>query len=166
MRYTMRIAEIYLRQEKYKDASVIAEKIAKTADDDELRSRAEELANRIRQQQEMFAKYEGLRKRSDGSTPPASGPGVGEPLLVETSSGEDKPTNDELAKAYEGFQMRGLNQSLRTLEPGEVRLVGRVLKIDCKGTVTYSIKTDTDAFQLSSKDFQTLTITTFITDAG
>ena len=166
MRYTMRIAELYLRQQKFKEAGLIAERLARTADDNEIRSRAANLANQIKAQQEMFAKYETLPNRSTGNGPPASGPGVGEPILLKRRAGEDKPTNEEIAKASEEFQMRGLNQSLRTIETGEIRLLGHVTKIDCKGTITYSIKTDTDAFQLSSKDFQTLTITTFIDSGG
>ena len=163
MRYVMRIGEIYLRQNKYKEAAAIAEKIAKTADDNELRSRAQNLATRIRQQEEMFAT---LPKLSTGTRPAASGNGVGEPVLLKRRAGEDKPTGDEIAKASEDFQMRGLNQALRGVADGEIRILGKVVKIDCKGDVTYTIKTDTETFQLSSKDFQTLIITTFIADAG
>lgn len=166
-RYAMRIAEIYLRQDKFKEAAAIAEKLAKSTDDDEVRSRATQLANDIKQREEMMAQYEQARKHYESR--PASGTSGGsggERVLLTKRPGEAKPSAEQISRSSEEFRIRAMNQSLRALEAGEKQVLGRIAKIDCKGGVTYSIKTDTETFQLTSKDFQTLSIITFIPDAG
>lgn len=162
-RYHMRIAEIYLRQNKFKDAGAIAEKIARTADDPELRSRAEELTRQIREREELTARYETLKGNQERA---ASGPGVGEPILVRRRPGEENPTPEQIAAARQEAEIRGINHSLRPPKPGDVRVLGQITKIDCsKGNVVYSVKTGTETFLLSSKDFQGLEIITFVPDS-
>ena len=166
MRYAIRIAEIYLRQQKFKEARSIAEKLARTADDEDIRSRAESLANGVRQQEEMLSRYENQKKEFEKNAAGVSGPSVGDPQLVRRRPGEDRPTSEEISRSSQEFQIRGMNQSLRPLEPGEIRVLGRIIKVECKGGITYSIKTDAETFQVSSKDFQTLAITTFVPESG
>ncbi len=161
-RYTMRIAEIFVRQEKFKEAASIADRLARNADDQAIRTRAEQLSNEIRERQEMMAEYEASRKKYEQAGRSSD---TGERVLLLRKPGEERPTPEQLAKATEAANMRALNQSLRLPEPGEIRVLGKITKIDCKGsTVGYSIKTDTDTFQLMSKDFQTLKIMTFVAD--
>ncbi len=166
-RYAMRIAEIYLRQNKFKEASAIAEKLANSTDDEEVRSRAASLANDIKEREAMTARYEEARKNYESRPASGGSPGAGgERVLIRRRPGEEKPTEEQIRKASDEARMRALNHSLRPLAPGEKQALGRIMKIECKGGVTYSIKTDSEAFLLSSKDFQTLRIITFVPDSG
>lgn len=163
-RYVMRAAEIYLRQKKIKEALGIAEKLAKSSDDDEIRSRAERLSADIRQYEETLAQYEAEKKKYD-QTRAAYGPAAGDPVIVRRRPGEEKPTPEQLAKASEEARMRSLNQALRVPESGEKRIAGEITKIECKPkNVLYTVAAENESFRLSSKDFQTLIVTAFIED--
>ena len=162
MRYAMRIAEIYLRQSKFQEAAAIAAKLAKNSDDEDIRTRAERLAADLREREETIARYEAERKKFEQSRasqgPAGSGSGLGR-----RSPGDDKSAEEQMAKATQAARLRSLNRSLRVLESGEKRVIGQIVKVDCKGKgVGYSVKTDTELFQLSSKDFQSLIVTTFV----
>lgn len=60
-KYTLRIAEIFLRQRKFKETG----KIAATSDDAEVKSRAENLTGQISQVQEVFVRQEESRKKKE-----------------------------------------------------------------------------------------------------
>jgi tetratricopeptide (TPR) repeat protein len=164
-RYLMRIAEVFLRQDKFKEASAIAEKLSKSSDDDDVRRRAADLAGLISQRQQAVAEYDAQRKeyekRRDGS-----GGSVTERVLLKRRPGEEKPSAEQIAAANEEIKMRAMNQSLRPVATGEKQVLGRIVKIDCKKGITYSIKTDAETFMLTSKDFQNLEIMTFVADTG
>ena len=162
-RYAIRLAEIYLRQDKFRDAEAIASKLAKNADDDNVRSRAQNLATEIRERENIRAQYESMRKRSGESQQGV----VEERITLRKSPGEEVPTDEQLAKANEAAIMRALNQSLRPLESGEMRALGNITRIECKGpTITFHIKTANETLLLSSKDFQSLKLMTFVDDGG
>ncbi|MBA2737443.1 MAG: tetratricopeptide repeat protein [Pyrinomonadaceae bacterium] len=164
-RYAMRIAEIYLRQDKYAEAGAIAEKIAKTADDPETKSQAENLTLQLRQRQEIEASNEAARKQYEANVAEASKNG-GQPVFVRRSSNEKTLTPEELAKIEAEEKMLSVNQALKKPEAGEKQVIGRIQKIECKGkTVIYTIKTDGENFTLSSKDFGSLILTAFVPDA-
>ncbi|HEX6127387.1 MAG TPA: tetratricopeptide repeat protein [Pyrinomonadaceae bacterium] len=162
-RYAMRIAEIYLRQEKYKEAAAIAAKLASNADDDDVRNRAERLASEIRERENIRAQYEAMRKRSsDDSSRVAE-----ERVTLRKKPGEEVPSDEQLTKANEAALLRSLNRSLRPLESGEARVLGNITKVECKGpSITFHIKTEKELLQLSSKDFQGLKLMTFVDDGG
>jgi len=72
-----------------------------------------------------------------------------------------------MANATAASGMRGINQSLRPLADGETRVLGQIVKISCKGAnVIYSIRSGAGTFELSSKDFGELVITTFVPENG
>ncbi|MEO8572354.1 MAG: tetratricopeptide repeat protein [Pyrinomonadaceae bacterium] len=164
-RYLIRIAEIYLRQDKFPAASAIAERLATSSDDEDVRTRATALANDIRQRQQALANYEENRKEYEKRIA-GSGETANERVLVMRKPGENKPTPEQIAKSSEEFQLRAVNRALRSPEAGEKQVLGRIIKIDCKTGITYSIKTAAESFSLVSKDFQTLAIMTFVPDAG
>lgn len=163
-RYLMRMAEIYLRQDKLKEASAIANKLANSSDDEGVRTRAADLANNIRQRQEMVAQYEASRKEYEKRSAP--GGAGGEQVLLRRRPGDENSTAESVARSSEEYQIRSMNQSLRPIGAAEKQVLGHITKIDCKAGVSYSIKIDTETFVLSSKDFQTLTVVTFVPDAG
>ena len=149
-RYALRIAEIYLRQEKLAEAVAIAEKVAATADDPQIKAQAENLNERIRQMKEIFARQKNSHRQSETST------------IIS----DEKPLSPEdFAKVVKEAQMRSINQSLRKTEAGEKRVIGRIQKIDCKGkTIIYTVKTDSETFALSSKDFENLALVAYVAE--
>jgi Tfp pilus assembly protein PilF len=164
-RYAIRIAEIYLRQDKYAEAGAIAEKIAKTADEPETKAQAENLTAQLRQRQEMNASNEAARKQYEANVAEARKNG-GQPILVRRTSNEKILSPAELAKIEEEEKMLSVNQALKKTASGEKQVIGRIQKIECKGkAINYTIKTDSETFTLSSKDFESLILTAFITDA-
>ena len=149
-RYALRIAEIYLRQQKLAEAVVIAEKIAATADDPQIKAQAENLNERIRQMQEFSARQKNSRRQNETST-----------IIT-----NEKPLSpEEFAKVVKEAQMRSINQALRRLQADEKRVIGRIQKIDCKAkTIIYTIQADGETFALSSKDFENLALVAFVAD--
>lgn len=164
-RYAMRIAEIYMRQDKFAEAAAIAEKIAKTADEPETKAQAENLTSQLRQRQEMVASNEAARKQYEANVAEAMKNG-GQPVLVRRDSNEKTFSPAELAKIEEEEKMLSVNEALKKPASGEKQVIGRIQKIECKGkAVNYTIKTDGETFTLSSKDFEGLALTAFVTDA-
>lgn len=166
-RYGMRAAEIYLRQNKFKEALDLAEKIAKHADEEDVRTHAERLAASVRERQEAMAKYDAQRKQFEERRGTSDGRPEN-PVLVKRGPGESRPTPEEVANASEAATLHGINRSLRSLGVGETRVLGEIAKIECRGKgVGYSIVTPDGNFSLKSTDFQGLFVTTFIenTDA-
>jgi tetratricopeptide (TPR) repeat protein len=156
-RFNMRIAEIYLRQEKYEEARAIAEKIAKTADDPELKSRAENLRASIESMQESRAQYEASRKAYEAAATANDGQ---RPALARGGNGAEKRlTPEEIAKLQEEEKMISLNQAVRKPVSGERQAIGHITKINCvAGKITYTVKTDKETLSLFSKDFESLAL--------
>lgn len=163
-RYAIRIAEIYARQNKFSEAAAIAEKIANTADEQQVKSQAENVLNRIRQQQAYSEQAERSRKEYEEAIAEAKKNGN---RVVIVNNQDEKPMSDaEIAKIDEEAKMRSINEQLRKIVAGENQVVARIQKIECKGkSITYTIKTDGETFTLTSKDFQGLSLMAFLSDA-
>lgn len=148
--YSLRIAEVYLRQQKLVEAIVIVEKIAATADDPQIKAQAENLTGQIRQMQEISARQKNSSRQD-------------ETITIIT---DEKPLSpEEFAKVEKEAQMRSINRALRKTKAGEKRVIGRIQKIDCKDKIIiYTIKTDGATFALSSKDFESLVLVAFVAD--
>lgn len=165
-RYGMRIAELYLRQDKFDQATAIAEKVAKTADEPEIKSLADNLIEQLRQRKEMNARNEESRKKYEAAIAAGAKDGGSRQIMVRGADGK-APTPEEMAKAEEEFTIMAINRELRKVAPGEVRLLGSIEKIDCKGgTVTYAVKGGGESFVLTSKDFQGIDLNTYVTNGG
>jgi tetratricopeptide (TPR) repeat protein len=164
-RYAVRIAEIYMRQNKFAEAGTIAEKIAKTADDPEIKAQAENLTSQIRQTEEVFARNEASRKQYEAAMTEASKNG-GQPRLISGGSAGKMPSPEELAKVAEAAKMFAVNEAVKKPQANEKQIIGQIQKIECKGkTVAFTVKTDSETLTLSSKDFESLTLTAFVADA-
>lgn len=164
-RYALRIAEIYMRQDKFAEASTIFEKIAKTADEPELKAQAENLAGQLRQRQEMIAANEASRRQYEAAVAEAAKNG-NKVVLINRDSSEPRLSPEEEAKIIEEQKMLSVNESLRKPEASEKQIIGRIQNIECKGAaITYTIKSGNETFTLSSKDFESLSLTAFAADA-
>lgn len=167
-RYALRIAEIYLRQDKFTEAAAIAGKIAQTADEPEIKSQAENLTEQLRQRREMLAQNENARKQYEVSIAEAGKNGNQPPPPVLNRRGQNGQTlsPEESAKAEEDEKVQWVNQSIRKALPTEKQAVGRIQKIECKNKIIiYTVKTAGETFTLSSKDFQSLALAAFVADA-
>jgi predicted Zn-dependent protease len=143
-RYALRMGEVLAVQEKFKEAAEIAEKISKTTDDPEIKSRAEYLVRQIDQMKRQGEILAANQKRSRQDD--ASGP------LSEA----------EMAKRQEDALYYSITEAIGKAAAGEIRVIGRISKIECaRNSITYSVKTGDDEFVLTSKDFQNLSLNTF-----
>ncbi|HEV7700047.1 MAG TPA: tetratricopeptide repeat protein [Pyrinomonadaceae bacterium] len=155
-KYSMRLAEVYVRQEKFDEAQAIADKISKGSDDAEVLQSAGQITRSIREMKEYrdrVAEFE--RRRKAGSERATLGPKT-DPAM----------TRDEIERAKADLSLREMNNSLRIPQPGETHLIGHVQKIDCrKRPLTFTISSAEGAFTLTSRDFESLTLNTFVADA-
>ena len=163
-RYSLRIAEIYERQNKLAEAKSIADKIAETSDDPQTKANAESIVSQIQRREQYNADNEAARKRYEAEAAEASKDG-GRQILVRRKSAEKTLTPEEIAKRREEAEIYSVNQSLRKAENIETRVIGRIQKIECKGAaVTYTVKTDTETFALTSSGFENLALVALIAD--
>lgn len=172
-RYAVRIAELYLRQNKFKEASDLAGRIAKTTDDPQVKLQADEVVNRAGQMSEFTARNEEARKRYEAAVGAGSGtgnrtgPGSGPPPRLAKRGVEKELSPEELRRQEIEYEVRGINRELRKPDPAEVRFLGKLEKIDCKGgKIVYTVVSDTETFTLTSKDFQGLNLSSYVVEAG
>jgi tetratricopeptide (TPR) repeat protein len=166
-RYALRLAEIYIRQDKFSEAAAIADKIAQTADDPAIKSQAESLTGQMKQRQEVKAQNEAARKQYEAAVAAGGQRSSNQPVMIRRVAGGKKFTPEEIAKIEEDGKIRAVNQSLRKVEAGEKQTLGHIQKIDCSkaNTVVFTVKTDNETFTLSSKDFANLALSAFVADA-
>lgn len=163
-RYALRIAELYLRQDKYKEASELASRIAKTTDDQEIKQQADEVLKRVSMQSEIAARNEEIRKQYEAAA--GKGTGGGPPRLFKRGA-EKEPSPEELRRQEIEFEVRAINRELRKIEGAEVRFLGKLEKVECRaGKITYTVVSETETFTLTSKDFQGLNLSSYVVDAG
>ncbi len=143
--YALRLAEIYMRKEDFKNARQIAQKIILTASDDRLKVYAENTAKTINSGDSQLEQIKNFKNRQPDA------------------SISDTPVSDEeLAKRRERAMLESLNATLRKPAAGEKRLLGFLTKIDCQPKqIIFSVKSDNQIFQLRSDSFDTLTLTSF-----
>jgi len=157
-RYAMRMAEILVRQNKLVDATAIADKIAKTTDDPETKERASSLVSEI----ERMQQYAQRRKEYEAGERNGSGP-----PSMPLGRGGEKLSEAEIARRQEVETLRSIAELLRKPLDGEERVIGHIQKIDCsRRPIAYAVKTGNKAFVVTSKDFQGLTVNTFVEAAN
>lgn len=166
-RYVMRIAELYLRQEKFEEAAAIAEKVAKTADEPQIKKQADSLIEQLQMRKEIFARNEESRKKYEAAIAAGAKDGGQRPILLRRGPDGKAPSPEDLVKAQQEFMIRAINRELRKTQPEEIRLLGSLETIVCKGgTVTYTVKSENETFVLTSKDFQALALASYIPDGS
>jgi hypothetical protein len=79
----------------------------------------------------------------------------------------EEPSPDEIKRREIEFEVRAINQELRKADASEVRFLGKMQAIDCKGgKISYMVASDTETFTLTSKDFQGVNLSTYVAEAG
>lgn len=144
--FELLMAQIYLRQEKYNEAKAIADRLAKTAEDDAMRANAAQIASTVSQ-------YEEAKRNATLAVSADQPGGASRPILVKRSS----MTDEEYAKLERDREIRNLNIMMESPAPDERRTVGRIEKVSCpRGEVTYAAVGQDGKLTLNSKDFQSL----------
>ncbi len=166
-RYVMRIAEIYMRQEKFDEASEIANRITKTTDEPVIKNQADHLLEQIARGKEINAINVESRKQYEAAIAAGAKPGGRRQLLVRGGPDGKAPSPEDIAKAQQEFRMREINRQLRKTAQDEKQIFGNLQKIECRnGIVTYTVKTESETFMLTSRDFQGLTLMSYEVDPG
>lgn len=166
-RYALRIAELYARQDKFDQASSLAGRIAKTTDDVEIKKQADGLLEQIRARTEIMARNEEARKRYDAAIAAGAKDAGTRPYLIKRGADGSEPSPEEVKRQSQEFEVRAINRELRKAEASEVRIIGRLEKIDCRaGKIIYSVSSETEKFTLTSKDFQGVNLTSYVVEAG
>jgi tetratricopeptide (TPR) repeat protein len=151
--YALRQAEVLARQKNYVIANNMAETIAKTSDDPEIRSRADILIQQINRRKEYEA---------NASQPRGDAALFNNTPVFRKGGGQRPLTEEELARRQENATLFSITQALRKLKEGEDRIIGHVEMIDCgKNVINYTVKTATGPVVLTSKNFQDLVLHTF-----
>jgi len=158
-RLLLRLAEIYLKQDKLQEAGTLATQAAATPDDSDTRNWAGDVLAKIKGRQDARRSIEAEKARYSG------GPGQNRDTSGFRHIEVDKaPTAEETSRLQADAFMRALNQVLTVPAAGETRVVGTVDRIDCgRGTITYAVTSAGERFTLSSRDFQGLKLRSYIT---
>lgn len=120
-----------------------------------MRNKAQQLLTDLKQYEENRVSNERQLKEMEEQ-------GIRAPIFVKK---KDK-TEAEIAKIEEENKINAMNRTLVGLKSGEKRAVGTIEKVACiKGEVFYTVKTDTETFQLTSKDFSALELSAMIDEA-
>lgn len=151
-RYALRLAEVLSRQEKFDEAKAIAEKIGRTADDPEVKARAEGLVAQIEKRKAFNERMSAIGQDAD----------TGPPRIARRGEDNDRPSEAELARRQADAIIRSINESLRQPKTDEVRVIGNVQKIDCKSRpLVFTVKTGSETFSLITSDFDSLDLQAF-----
>jgi tetratricopeptide (TPR) repeat protein len=156
--YAYIIAQIYMRQEKYAEARELAERIYKTADEPDLRAKAQGLVKSLMEFEERKAFYQKQEKDLEEK-------GIRTPVLVKNTA--EKPlTETEVAKIKEENEINNLNRSILKPKPDEKQVVGYLEKVACvKGEINYTVKTETETLTFTTKDFSNLDLMSMVEEA-
>jgi tetratricopeptide (TPR) repeat protein len=143
------LAQLYARQEKYKDARTLLEQLS--GNNGEVRQQAKVLFDRLGSMEEQMAQYRAANaarasRSSDGSPPVLNGPREG-------------PVNRD-PSSY-------LREALRKPAADETQVQGSLERIDCdaKG-ILFIVRVGGQVLQLRTDSFETIDLTSFSPDAG
>ncbi len=159
-RYALRLGEVYARMNKLDEAAAIAVRVALTADDQDIRTRAEALRQRIDTIRQIEARNAAERKRYDEAVAAAGRSGT--PTLVRRVDQTEPPSEAEMKRQQDEATLRTVNQALRPTAENETRVIGRVSRIDCRTRpLAFTVKTPAETFVVTSKDFDSLELNAY-----
>ena len=147
---TLRLAELYVRINKIDEAETLAGKVALTADDPQLKSRAESIVGYAGRRKDAEKKVESYSSSTSGGR-------TSVPQLIRRtiSPEEEKKINEKML-------IRSINGEFKPLPEGNFRVLGRIEKIACVGgKISYKVNAGSEVLMLTSKDFQGLELMTY-----
>lgn len=138
----MRMAEIFMRQEKFADARKYAQSVFQNAGDENVRLYAQNTINRIDSTEAQLEQIKNYKNRP-------------QPFEV-----TDAPkSEEEIAKLRNQAMLESLNSIIRQPGAGEERVVGQISRIDCvSGQIYFTVKAEGGIFKLQTASFQGLNL--------
>ncbi len=147
--YSLLMAKIYLRQEKYNEAEKLADRVAKTAEAEEIRRDARQVLSTVNSFRESLAQIKRNAAEATGSR--------GEPVLLKRS----EITDEDIRRVNEENLINRLHMELPRVRASERMVLGRLERISCEGgRPTYSVRTESGNLRLVSEDFAGLYLLT------
>ncbi len=146
--YSLLLAQIYLRQEKFDEAEKLAAKISRTAVEENERSQAQSVLNGAKMMRENQANIAQIKS--------GGGQRIG---FYEDENVRKKSslTANEIGKIKLNNQIINLNRQIFPPLEDEKIVVGNTQRIECiNGGIKYTVKTADGILLLRSKDFQSL----------
>ncbi len=158
-RYALRLAEVLSRQDKLDEADTLAEKIARTSDDQEVKARAESLVAQIASHRSFNERKAAFQKQLESS---GSNSGDGPPRITRRTDDRNPPTEAEIARRQADAILRSINESLRQPKATEQRVIGHIQKIDCRSRpIVFVVRTSDETLNVTSNDFDSLDLQAF-----
>lgn len=153
--YSMLTAKIYLRQEKYDEAEKIAEKVARTTDEEQLRADALDVLKTVSEFRVSLARIKKNAEKSTGSR--------GEPILLKRS----QVTEEDIRRVNRENLVNRLHMELPRVGPSESMVIGRLERIECAGgRPRFFVSTADGPLELVSEDFASLFLLTLDEKVG
>ena len=135
-------------------------RVALTADEQDVRTRAESLRQRIETIRQIEARNAAERKRYDEAV--AAAGKNGPPTRVRRVDQTEPPSEAEMKRQQDEATLRTVNQALRAAAENETRVIGRVSRIDCRTRpLAFTVKTPAETFVVTSKDFDSLELNAY-----
>lgn len=159
-RYALRLAELLYRQNKLDDAAATAAGVASGTDAADIRQRANDLATQIAAKRQFDLERAAAIKRygSDGQGNVTYGP----PPALRRIEKEVPLTEAEIAKQQFEETNRNINVQLRKPMADEIRVEGKITKIDCKARpLVFTIVSDGKPITVTTKDFEGIELKTY-----
>ncbi|MGH9967947.1 MAG: hypothetical protein ACREBG_08980 [Pyrinomonadaceae bacterium] len=146
------LAQLYMRKEDFDGARRVAEPLAASGADPQIRANAGSLLKAISSLQEQMARFRAAREEASANRPMVKQPDV---QVDQTVTIKDKDPSSYLREA------------LRTPAEGETQVEGILLRIDCdaKG-ITFVVKVGDGLLRLTTSSFEDVDITTFSPDVA
>lgn len=152
--YLLNIAELYLRQQEFEKAKIIAENITRNPDTEIYQNRAELILRRIKRIENEYASVTKDALSSDTFNVNKK----------DTATKNSKAlTEEELERNRKQTESEAISEVLRRPKIGEIRIVGKILDITCSNNrVIITISTENELMKLKSADFKRLRLMTYI----
>ena len=157
--FALNLANLYIRKGDFMSAAPIVNSVLRTATQPEIKSYAKDLEKSI---------ADLMKLKMDSATDTyAAADEDGPPVKLARRDSGRGMTKEEYERRKREVEIRGINDSLRKLNPGEARTIGFLSGISCKnGLIRYSVKTSKGIAVFESKGFKGIEFKTFNVDTG
>ncbi|HMQ05367.1 MAG TPA: DUF1570 domain-containing protein [Pyrinomonadaceae bacterium] len=166
-RYAVRLAELYLRKNRFDDATRIASNAEKEAEDERVKDQARLLLDRINTKAALQERSNPSSAEIRTQDPKSNSTRFEEVALTRISESLREPTPEEIERKVKDMYFHAISKHLRKAGENEVRFVGRLERIECRGgKIEFFVNSDGRRFLFTSKDFQQIYLTSYVAEGG
>lgn len=152
--YLLNLAEFLIRKKEFEKARLIVKDLSQNSEEDYIKTKAQDISEKIIQLQEQIAKREKeeLQARSNSRS-------------EDQISKRRSLTEEELEKNRKQTKSEAISEVLRKPQNGEKRVVGQISDITCSSkSVLFTITSENTPLKLKSDAFNSLTLMTFTSE--